>query len=125
MPDLPEPVLEAIPDSFNWKLMEPFIYQDEILGTISIEVGFISDLGSVPRIFWNIVPNDGPGVAPYFMHDVLYARQTTTQKQADDFLLRTLMRYGVSWLQAHTIWVALRAFGWVAWASDGKKLKRG
>lgn len=119
---LNDPMLTPIEGTFNWRVDAPFDVLDDVLGKIEVPLNFISDLGSIPRIFWNVIPPDGPATAGYLIHDYLYATQLHTQYDADNCLLRLLKFLGIGWFARYTIYWNLRAFGWLAWNSDRKKL---
>ena len=40
--------------------------------TIRVPKGFVTDLASIPRIFWGLLPPDGPWVKAAVVHDYLY-----------------------------------------------------
>ena len=111
-------------DGFHWKLLHDFEVEDEVLGKIIAPVDFITDLGSIPRIFWNIIPPNGKPTYAYVIHDYLYATQKTTRKQADDCLFRMMDSLGASTIENWTVWSAVRIGGWTAWNLDGKKIKK-
>lgn len=115
-----DPRLVPIEGTFLWWLAEQFQVQDDVLGLITALQYFITDLGSIPRIFWNIIPPDGPAVIGYVVHDWLYAKQFCTRAQADACLLRLMKQFGVGWTARTTVYVALRAAGWAAWNNDAK-----
>jgi hypothetical protein len=41
-------------------------------GLICIPKGFVTDLASIPRLFWTLLPPDGPWVKAAVIHDYLY-----------------------------------------------------
>lgn len=118
---LASPVLIPIVGTYNWRLGAPFVVQDSVLGKIEVAEGFITDLGSIPRLFWNLVPPEGPATPAYLIHDWLYSRQNCTRQQADDFLLRFMTVLRVNYFTRYVIYWNLRAFGWSAWNSDRKR----
>ena len=118
---LDDPHLVPIEGTFNWYLDQDFQVQDDILGLIVAKKYFITDLGSIPRIFWNIIPPLGPATLGYVIHDWLYSTQSFSRAQSDDCLLRLMGQFRVGWAARHTVYWALRACGWVAWNEDAKK----
>lgn len=115
-----DPRLVPIAGTFKWWLSEDFQVNDDVLGLITVPKGFITDLGSIPRIFWNIVPPEGPATDGYVIHDWLYASQKTTRLQADQTLNRLMAALQVGWLARETVYGFLRVGGWIAWNSDAK-----
>lgn len=122
---LTDPILTPIAGSFNWRVDVPFSVMDDVLGKIEIPQGFISDLGSIPRIFWNIIPPEGPATAGYLIHDWLYAKQFCSRYDADNCLLRLMTLLGIGYFVRYAVYWNLRAFGWKAWADDANKMGGG
>lgn len=115
-----DPHLVPIEGTFRWWLDQPFEVQDDVLGVIIASKYFTTDLGSIPRIFWNIIPPVGPATLGYVIHDWLYSTQPCTRAQADDCLLRLMKQFGIGYIARYTVYWALRAGGWAAWNSDAK-----
>lgn len=81
--------------------------------------GFVSDGASVPRFLWALIPPDGLHRAAALAHDWLYAThgaQRFTRAEADAFFRLLLVAAGVSRAKAALMWLAVRAFGWLAWS---------
>ena len=80
---------------------------------------FKSDGASVPRLFWRIVfpPTAPEAAAPGICHDFIYRTQPPewTRKDADRMFLALLIEFGAGLVAAHLAYLAVRAFGWVAW----------
>lgn len=125
MVPIPQPELIPIEGTFNWSVAKDFSIQDKLLGTIKIPSGFITDLGSVPRIFWNIIPPEGPATAAFLTHDFLYAKQFCSRYDADNCLLRLMTLLGIGYLARCAVYWNLRAFGWKAWDDDAAKMAEG
>lgn len=79
---------------------------------ITVPAFFQTDLASVPRIFWNILPPQQSNfVAPAILHDYLYMSHICTRKQSDDILYSALRTEGAGRLTANIMWVGVRLFG--------------
>jgi hypothetical protein len=94
---------------------------------IDVPAGFVTDLASVPPIFWSVLPKDGAYVHAAVVHDYSYWMQTGTRDEADETLKIGMGELGVPAWQIVTIYEALRAplvGGARAWA-DNKQLKLG
>lgn len=115
-----------------WALTKTITYTPSN-GTDSITVpkGFVTDLASIPRWAWNILPPDGPWAKAAVIHDFLYYTHGTgvwdrhpstltrsqpyTRAEAD-WILRDAMRdrcVGVT--SRNIIYMAVRAGGGGAW----------
>lgn len=112
------PVLVALPQTYKWRLGVPYEVLDEVLGKVHVPEGFITDLGSIPRLFWSLVPPFGPGTPAYLVHDWLYAKQGCKRIQVDDCLLRLLTALKVDYFSRYAIYWNVRTFGWFAWRGD-------
>lgn len=86
--------------------------------TITVPVGFETDLASVPALVWWLYPPHGPWALDAVVHDYLYTTKQLTRAQSD-YIYRTLLRRNpnVSFRTAWIHWVAIRAGGWWAWRS--------
>lgn len=115
-------------DGESWVLDTEFDYWTDVLTprvTFHVPVGFVTDLASIPRIFWNILPPFGKYTGAAVIHDYLYQRQcyqsgekqitALTRKQCDDVLMEAMGVLDVGWLTRWTIYLAVRSWGWIAW----------
>ncbi|EBS8009877.1 DUF1353 domain-containing protein, partial [Salmonella enterica] len=71
----------------------------------------ITDLASVPRIFWTLLPPDGKYAKAAIIHDYLYDNALRTKKEADRIFLDGMTVLGVpKWKKTIMYW-AVRWFG--------------
>jgi len=98
----------------RWKLITPFEYH---VGTypsnevINVPIGFITDLASIPRVFWSIFPPHGEYAKAAIIHDYLYENAINTKKYADDIFFEAMGVLGVCAWRKHLIYWAVRVFG--------------
>jgi hypothetical protein len=93
-------------------------------GLVDIEVprGFVTDLASIPPLFFSLLRPDGNYAHAAVVHDFLYWEQTSTRAVADE-VFRDAMRYlEVDPETVATIFNAVRLFGASAW-TENKRLK--
>ncbi len=66
-------VLEML-DHYKWWVYGPFEFylSDDNSDIIHVPAGFVTDLASVPRIFWTLLPPDGKYAKAAIIHDYLY-----------------------------------------------------
>ena len=105
----------ALPNGL-WRLNKRFRYTRKS-GTIVVPKGFITDLTSIPRPLWNILPPwDDYGPAA-IIHDWIYWKQPPkwTRARADKLMLEAMGKLGVGWWKRWTIYAGIRVGGWVAW----------
>lgn len=129
-----------------WALFETLSYRpSNDVHVITVPRGCVTDLTSIPRVFWNLLPPDGPWVKAAVIHDYLYATQGTGQlppgvpgsrqpvgitrapysRAESDWILRdALANRGVDILRRNLIWLAVRVFGWIPWKRSGGAKQR-
>ncbi len=117
-------VVEPLPDGRRWRLVEPFRYHvgsypSETI--IAVPKGFITDFASVPRPFWNILPPWGRYGKAAVVHDFCYRRAICTRKRCDKIFLEAMKVLGVPGWKRYVMYLAVRAFGFVAWQKGAFK----
>ena len=93
--------------------------------SVVVPAGFVTDLASIPRVFWSLLPTDGVYTFPAIVHDYLYWTQTQTRETADDVFLYGMNDMGVSKVVAQAIYLAVRAGGKSAWLNNTKLKQSG
>lgn len=93
--------------------------------TVVVPAGFVTDLASIPRVFWSLLPTDGAYTFPAIVHDYLYWTQTYERDVADK-----VFRYGmddmkVSTTVATAIYAAVRAGGAGPWSANKQLRAKG
>jgi hypothetical protein len=100
--------------------------------TVTVPPGFVTDLASIPRWAWTLLPPDGPWVKAAVIHDFLYATQGTgvawpkrpsgnsraapySRREADDILRDAMQDRGVDAARRFVIWAAVRLGGGRGW----------
>ncbi|EAA7439925.1 phage tail protein, partial [Salmonella enterica subsp. enterica] len=96
-----------------WRVYEPFEFylSDDNSDVIEVPAGFVTDLASVPRIFWTILPPDGKYAKAAIIHDYLYDNALRTKKEADLIFLDGMTVLGVPRLKRKVMYWAVRWFG--------------
>lgn len=92
---------------------------------VVVPAGFVTDLASIPRVFWSVLPTDGAYTFPAIVHDYLYWVQKYPRKTAD-----AIFQYGMDDMKvapaiAATIYAAVRAGGGGAWADNARRKAAG
>lgn len=98
-----------------WKLIAPFEYHVGSLESeevIRVPAGFVTDFASVPRALWGVFPPFWHYGKAAVVHDYCYATQLYTRKRSDEIFLEAMKVLKVPWLTRHTIYRAVRMFGW-------------
>ncbi len=117
----PPPVIAPFGDSIHWVLVTPLRYRvGELQERITIPKGFVTDLASVPQIFWSVLPKTDKYMSAAILHDYLYWDQRCTQQQADALLKQAMDEFGVSAEKSSTVYDAVRFFGASSWKQNRK-----
>lgn len=85
---------------------------------VVVPAGFVTDLASIPRIFWSVLPTDGVYTFPAIVHDYLYWTQTLPREVADDVLRQGMDDMKVPAVDAWAIHKAVRLGGGGAWEKN-------
>jgi len=105
---------ELLDDGLTFEMLEPFAYHvgdypsEEI---ILVPKGFKTDLASVPRIFWNIVPPHGKYAKAAIVHDYLYVEAYKTKEYADNIFYEAMGVLGVPEWKRTVMYLAVKHFG--------------
>jgi hypothetical protein len=103
-------------DGNFWKLCEPLAYNvDDKEDIITVPKGFITDFASVPPVCNWFIPNSGKYDPAAVIHDWLYFKKQRPRAECDGIFCEAMKVLGVNAALAQTMYVALRAFGWIAW----------
>lgn len=81
--------------------------------------GFITDLASIPRFLRGLFNVNGLSRSAAVLHDWLYCVQYTTRAEADALFLEALEAAGVGWATRYSMYMAVRAGGWMYWGKRG------
>ncbi len=113
-------------DGRQFLLLMPFSYTTRAGTVIHVPAGFRTDMASVPRLIWQVIPPLGTYDKPAVIHDWLYQTgrcngDTITRAQADDVLLEACECSGVGWAMRQSIYRGVRIGGWVPWNNYRRK----
>ena len=98
-------------------LTQPLTYYSDTTPTIVVPAGFKTDLASIPRGLWNILPPVGGYDKAAVLHDFLYrnAPNNCTRSFADGVLNEAMEVSGVGRFTRWAIYAGIRVGGWVVW----------
>jgi hypothetical protein len=107
---------EAPEGQIRLQLLTPLVYHSKLLNrTITVPAKFVTDLASVPRLLWVVIPPMGRYDAAAIIHDWLYQRGTVTRAEADNVFNEAMEVCRVRKSLRLTIWSGVRTGGWVPW----------
>jgi hypothetical protein len=93
--------------------------------SVKVPSGFITDLTSVPRPFWVILPPQGLYAYPAIVHDYLYWTQPCDRATADLVLKLAMQDMKVGSVKVETIYNSVRLFGKGPWALNAQAKANG
>ena len=105
------------PISWTPNLSEAGKYQ-----AVEVPTGFVTDLASIPPVFYSVLRPDGEYAYAAIIHDYLYWTQTRSREEADEILKLAMQDLKVGSIKLTTIYEAVRHFGGKAW-DDNARLK--
>jgi hypothetical protein len=114
-----------------WKITHYFRYTNPAFPTITVPCGALTDGASIPQILHS--SGLGP-TGPYFrgavIHDHLYSLDSSsrysavTRRMADDIFRAAIIDCGCSRSLAFTMWLAVRACGWMCYKKPEGKIEK-
>lgn len=114
-------VIEHVPDRNLWHVTQPLVYSGEV--NITVPDGFETDLASVPRLGWFLIPHaDKHIIEGSIIHDYMYhgLSSVTKRSQADRILRSACKEMGAPGWYSWAVWAGVRLFGSRAWARSHK-----
>lgn len=116
MPFLSHPVLEVSDAEDEWILSAPLVYVAENSEPYVVPRGFVTDLASIPRALYAVIPVNGKHRSAAILHDWLYETQKMSRARCDGLFLEAMASSGVRWSLRWAMYLGVRAGGWVPWA---------
>jgi hypothetical protein len=103
----------------EWEVMQEFTYEVGNLGSgekITVPTGFVSDLATVPRIFWAVFPPDSTYSQAAVLHDWICKHKGRVErnydyKQASYIFYESMLVLDVSKITANIMYYGVLIFG--------------
>lgn len=92
---------------------------------VTVPKGFVTDLASIPSIFFSALRPDGEYAYAAVIHDYLYWTQTRSRDEADDILKLAMEDFMVGTVKISAIYVAVRLVGKAAWNDNADRKTEG
>ncbi len=92
----------------------------EHLPKVNPPEGFVTDLTSIPRIFWSFLPPDGSYAYAAVIHDYLYWTQNVDREKADLIFKFAMEDLKINKDHIEAIHLAVRVGGEGAWENNRK-----
>lgn len=106
-----------------WRIITAVDYKTKAGELIVVPSSTITDLASVPRVLWPILPPFGRYTAAAVIHDWLYLKQPVSRLRADNIFLEVMRELGVSWATRSAMWSGVRVGGWLPWRRAARRAK--
>ena len=128
IPGLPNPAVTY--NGQDWILAEDCRYAALDGCVVTAKSGFMSDLASIPRLFWAFIASFELSLLAPIMHDLIYrsggrvilphgevtpAGKIFERKEADDLFLELMTRANISYWKRNVAYLAVRGFGQSSW----------
>ena len=101
-------------DNYNWMILSPFEFHIGNFPSariISVPVGTITDLASIPRLFWSIFPPHGQWAKAAIIHDYLYETGLESRYRSDKIFLEGMEVLKVPRITRYFMYTSVRIFG--------------
>lgn len=108
-------------DNRQWRLVRDLEYKSNSGRVFKVNMGFLCDLASIPRLFRPLIPVNGRHRKAAVLHDWLYAHQgrikgkNVTRAEADLLFLEGMRACDVPNWKANLMYLAVRVGGWLPW----------
>jgi Protein of unknown function (DUF1353) len=89
-------------------------------GRVEVPAGFVTDLSSIPRLFWAVLPPDGDFAYAAVLHDYLYWEQDRPREESDQIFKLAMEDLNIDPKTIAVIQAALRVSGGSAWDSNAR-----
>lgn len=116
MPFRTVPILRVGAAEDEWILESPLCYVTRAGDDLIVPAGFVTDLASIPRILYALIPVNGRHRAAAILHDWLYETQPLPRAECDRLFLDAMADSGVRWTQRQAMYAGVRIGGWVPWS---------
>lgn len=96
----------------TWQVVEDFTVKTSY-GIFTVPKGMITDLASVPRCLWCILPPFGNYTIASVLHDYLYGSKIVSFSVADKVFKEVMLKYNTPKIQANIMYLSVRFFSGV------------
>jgi hypothetical protein len=109
-------LLFTTPGGLPVTLAQPLVYVSAIVqDPITVPARFETDLASIPRVLWAVLPPTGKYDGAAVLHDWLYRAGGVTREQADAVLLEAMEVLQVGRVARWLIYRSVRVGGAALW----------
>lgn len=103
-----------------WSLVKPIKWSPSKADSgkykpVQVPVGFVTDLASIPPVFFSLLRPDGLYTYPAIVHDYLYWMQCRSKDAADEIFRLAMAEFDVPKWKLELIFAGVSKFGQSAW----------
>ena len=91
-----------------------------VLPRVNVPRGFVTDLASIPRVFFSLFRPDGQYAHAAVVHDWLYWNQSTSRAIADEIFNLAMIDLSVSTIERRALFEAVARFGEESWSENSR-----
>lgn len=102
---------EANGERAEWVLLAPLIWESDIVGTVTVPTGTVTDLASVPRFLLIWLVFGGVANKAAVLHDYYCQIEYPSKKIADNEFYEAMLLTGIKPWKAWCMWKAVSWFG--------------
>lgn len=109
-------------------LTKPILWmpnRDQDLPQVKVPKGFVTDLASIPRMFWSLLRPDGEYTYPAIIHDYLYWTQNISKEKSDLIFRLAMEDFNINSATSLIIYNAVSSGGSSAWKNNTDQRARG
>ncbi len=106
-----DPLVIQWTDDNEWILVNELRCLPDEGPQITVPAGLRTDLASIPRVLWALLPPAGLWARASVLHDFLYRTRCFRREKCDRLYLEAMVDDGVRRGTAHIIHRAVRVFG--------------
>ena len=92
---------------------------------VEVPIGFVTDLASIPRVFWTLLRPDGDYVYAAIIHDYLYWTQSRSREESDTIFRFAMEDFKVRDSIITTIYQGVAKGGESSWRSNAALKRQG
>lgn len=98
-----------------WRLTSELIYHSELVGLVTVPVGFVTDFASVPRLPIAFLLVGDTAHTAAVIHDYLYRVNKMTRKRADEVFLEAMNAESTAKWRRRIMYLTVRLGGRRTW----------
>ncbi|MBK8057907.1 MAG: DUF1353 domain-containing protein [Gemmatimonadetes bacterium] len=99
--------------------------KNKLMATFTVPKGFVTDLTSIPQVFWSLLRPDGNYAYSAVLHDYLYWFQSRPREVADEIFRQSMKDFRVPSSTVEAIHAAVRLGGGSSWDDNARRKARG